>query len=239
MMRVCFMGPLLRLPGARPLPRMLETRPRDEGLCRGGRSEVLAEEREQPGPGIHASPCVRLGRGFSLLPCAVPEYKHDEPAPATKGGLLMTRRSSIVLTFVAAATIAMATPRVEAQVISNHLVCTKVKDPAPRASYTAHIVPSRMNDLVPCIIKVPAKMECQVTAKLNVNPPPPGGGPTTDIVSETGILRFLCYNTKCPRPEGADDVRTDQFGSRVLTLGPARLLCAPASPSGAFLDGSE
>jgi hypothetical protein len=151
----------------------------------------------------------------------------------------MVARSSVILTIVAAAVIVMAARPSRAQVIANHLVCTKVKDPAPRASYTAHLVPSRMNDLNPCIIKVPAKMECQVTAKLNVNPPPPGGGPTADIVSATGILRFLCYKTKCPRPEGPADVRTDQFGSRVLTLGPAKLLCAPASPSGAFLDDPE
>jgi hypothetical protein len=118
---------------------------------------------------------------------------------------------------------------------TNHLVCMKVKDPAPKASYTAHLVPSRLNDLSPCVIRVPAKMECQITAKLNVTPPAPATGPTQDLLP-TGILRFLCYKVKCPKPEGPNDVRNDQFGSRTLTLGSAKLLCAPASPSGAFLD---
>jgi hypothetical protein len=118
---------------------------------------------------------------------------------------------------------------------TNHLVCMKIKDPAPKASYTAHLVPSRLNDLDPCVIRVPAKMECQITGKLNVAPPAPATGPTQDLLP-TGILRFLCYKVKCPKPQGPNDVRNDQFGSRTVTLGSARLLCAPASPSGAFLD---
>jgi hypothetical protein len=115
-------------------------------------------------------------------------------------------------------------------------VCLKIKDPAPKKSYTTHLVPARLNDLLPCYVRVPAKMECQITAKTDVQPPPTQTGPTQDLLP-TGILRFLCYKVKCPKPVGPDDVRKDQFGSRVVALGPAKLLCAPASPSGAFLDG--
>jgi hypothetical protein len=151
----------------------------------------------------------------------------------------MRRSGTFVPGIVVAAIVSVMAWGADAQLVTNHLVCTKVKDPGPRGRYTAHLVPARMNDLTDCIIKLPAKMECQLAAKTNVVPAPPGGGPTADIVDATGILRFLCYKTKCPRPVGPDDVRTDQFGSRVLTLGPAKLLCAPASPSGAFLEGLE
>jgi hypothetical protein len=136
---------------------------------------------------------------------------------------------------VGVAILSWARPGVGQADPTNHLVCLKARDPAPHGKYQAHLVPSRLDDLFPCVIKVPAKVECQLTQKLNVTPPPPAAGPQQDLL-QAGILRFLCYKVKCPRPVGPPDVRQDQFGSRVVQLGPAELLCAPASPSGAFVD---
>ena len=40
------------------------------------------------------------------------------------------------------------------------------------------------------------------------------------------------------RPKGAEQTATgkDQFGTHTLTLKTPKILCAPASPSGAFVD---
>jgi len=112
----------------------------------------------------------------------------------------------------------------------NHLVCVKIKDPAAKATYQIEL-----NEVLPCILKVPAKMACQRVFKNFVEPQPPGGGPSGDL----NFGKFLCYRIKCnPRAPGGMRAFKDQFGSRVIEEGTVKLLCAPASPSGAFLDGS-
>jgi hypothetical protein len=116
----------------------------------------------------------------------------------------------------------------------DHLVCAKVRDSIPRASYTARLGPSAQEDLVGCIVKLPAKLACQSTSKTGVTPPPPGGGP----IGALGHAKMLCYKVRCPTAPNTFNTVRDQFGIHNLRLGPSRLLCAPASPSGAFLEGA-
>jgi hypothetical protein len=113
----------------------------------------------------------------------------------------------------------------------NHLACQKIKDPAPKATYTI-----QLNEVLPCTLKAPAKMECHRVLKNFVNPSPPGGGPIGDL----NVGKFLCYSIKCSPKDagGGTDTLKDQFGSRTVQVGAVKLLCAPASPSGAFLDDS-
>ena len=110
----------------------------------------------------------------------------------------------------------------EAQ-LADHLACSKVKDPAPRAVYTASITPSGPD--VPaaagCLVKVPAKQLCVDVQTSDVSPSPPGappGGPAQ---------RYLCYKTKCPRRPLLTVPATDQFGSRAVLVKSATHLCAP------------
>jgi len=117
----------------------------------------------------------------------------------------------------------------------DHLVCAKVRDSVPRASYTARLGPSAQDDLVGCVIKLPAKLACQSTTKTDVTPPPPGGGPPGPL----GHGKMLCYKVRCPAAPSHFGTTTDQFGIHHLSLGPSRLLCTPASPSGAFLAGED
>jgi hypothetical protein len=81
-----------------------------------------------------------------------------------------------------------------------------------------------------CLIKGPSKLVCAPVEKQNVNPPAPGGGPN----GPTTV--FVCYKVRCPRqlPQGL--TVKDQFGTHHFVLDVPRILCAPASPSGAFLD---
>ena len=116
--------------------------------------------------------------------------------------------------------------------LRDHIVCAKVRDSVPRAKYTARLGPSLQDDLVGCVIKLPAKLACQSTSKTAVTPPPPGGGPTAAL----NHGKFLCYKVKCPAAPNAFRTAQDQFGIHNVTLGASKLLCAPASPSGAFLE---
>ena len=100
-------------------------------------------------------------------------------------------------------------------------------DPTPKATYTVGI-----NEVLSCVAKAPAKMECRRVFKSSVSPSPPGGGPIVDL----NVVKFLCYKIKCPTVLGGTDTVKDQFGSRTVQDGTAKLFCAPASPSGAFLD---
>src|SRR5437016_12750764 len=78
-----------------------------------------------------------------------------------------------------------------AQPVADHLKCYQVRDPRPKASYTADL-----QGLAPepgCTIKVPGKLLCVETTKTNVQPPPAGGAPGNPAG------RFVCYNVKCPR----------------------------------------
>jgi hypothetical protein len=110
----------------------------------------------------------------------------------------------------------------------DHLLCQKIKDPTPKATYTVGI-----NEVLSCLLKAPAKLECHRVFKSGVSPRPPGGGPIVDL----NVGKFLCYKIKCPNVLNGTDSVTDQFGSRTVQDGTAKLFCTPASASGAFLDG--
>src|SRR5262245_40016947 len=105
------------------------------------------------------------------------------------------------------------------EAVNDHLHCYKIKTAEPSASYTADLA-----DLAAqpgCVIKVPAKLLCVETSKMNVIPTPPGsvvGGPAG---------RFLCYKAKCPNTPGPITVN-DQFGSHAVTPSATKMVCAPA-----------
>ena len=117
----------------------------------------------------------------------------------------------------------------------DHFVCAKLRDSIPRAKYMARLGPSSQDDLVGCVIKLPAKLACQSTSKSAVTPPPPGGGPTGSL----NRAKFLCYKVRCPAAPNQFQTAKDQFGIHNVVLGTSKLLCAPASPSGAFLETVE
>jgi hypothetical protein len=105
----------------------------------------------------------------------------------------------------------------------DHLQCFTVKDAIRAQAYTADV-----NGLVPmpgCVVKVPAKVLCVAATKTNVTPPPvgaPEGAPAG---------RFLCYKTKCAKAALAALTAADQFGTRIVTPGVPKLLCAPLASS--------
>jgi hypothetical protein len=105
----------------------------------------------------------------------------------------------------------------------DHLRCYKVRDSAPRASYSADV-----SGLVPaetgCTIKVPGLLLCIDVTKANVRPTPPVGG------SALAAGQFLCYKVKCPRAALPAIDWNDQFGARSVTPLMSRLICAPALP---------
>ena len=115
----------------------------------------------------------------------------------------------------------LAGSRADAQPF-DHLLCSRVKDPAPKAAYVASLTPSDAGlPAAPgCIIKVPAKQLCVDVSKTDVSPPPPGApaGPAAH--------RYLCYKTKCPR-QVVHFPAADQFGSRVVEIRKTGLVCAP------------
>src|SRR5262245_11680574 len=123
--------------------------------------------------------------------------------------------ASALLVVVAVGSTAVAQP-------FDHLACSRVKDPAPRAAYTATLLPSD-SGLPPsagCLIKVPAKQVCIDVEKNGITPAPPGapaGG---------SAQRYLCYKVKCPRNEYSLSLQ-DQFGSREVIVKKPGLLCAP------------
>ena len=104
--------------------------------------------------------------------------------------------------------------------VSDHLKCYRVKDAAPRATYTADL-----GGLAPepgCIVKVPGQLLCVEATKTNVQPSPPFS------VTGSPTRRFLCYKVKCKKTVLPTAVQwTDQFGRRVLTPRTSSLLCAP------------
>lgn len=122
----------------------------------------------------------------------------------------------------------------QAQVVPqlDHLLCAKLRDSVPRASYTARLGPSHQDTLAGCVIKLPPKLACQSTSKTEVAPPPPGGGPTGAL----NHTKMFCYQVKCPKAPNTFHTARDQFGIHNVVLGTSKLLCAPASPSGAFLE---
>ena len=103
----------------------------------------------------------------------------------------------------------------------DHVTCFAVKDSAPRAKYQATLTTGAGPQS--CVVRAPAKFACVPTAKSNVTPTPPGGGP-----SGSSAGAFLCYRTKCPKTSTSENAQ-DQFGSRVVLVKAARYLCAPAN----------
>jgi hypothetical protein len=81
-----------------------------------------------------------------------------------------------------------------------------------------------------CTVYVPAKFCCDNVSVSGVPPQPGGGGPTT------AANRFCCYRVRCPRGPQQTLSMTDEFGPHNFQARRAKYLCAPASPSGAFLD---
>jgi len=117
--------------------------------------------------------------------------------------------------------------------VGNHLKCYKAKETAGPGKFQATADLLSTVGLAPelgCTIKGPPKMFCGPVGKVNVAPTPPGGGP------QNGTSKFVCYKVKCAK--GAEQTATgkDQFGTHTFTLKTPKILCAPASPSGAFLD---
>ena len=115
----------------------------------------------------------------------------------------------------------------------NHLKCYKIRDgvPAPPVRYTMNL--QGLTAEPGCLIRARAQLLCVQTTKTAVSPTPPGGGP-----NPASAGRFLCYKVKCARQLLPGVPVTDQFGTRTVAPKRADLLCAPASPSGAFIDGS-
>jgi hypothetical protein len=113
----------------------------------------------------------------------------------------------------------------------DHLKCYKVKDSAVKASYTANV--NGLSNEIGCTIKVPSKLCCVPAEKTSVVPAPPGGG-------GTGVPNsFCCYKLKCPKATLPPQNVSDQFGTRSVQPSTAKMLCAPFSPSGAFLDDTS
>jgi hypothetical protein len=112
--------------------------------------------------------------------------------------------------------------------------CYKFKSSVPRTSYTADQMGLGEHG---CIIKVPAKMVCSATTVTNVQPAPPGGGPTETV----SPLVTFCYQEKCPATQITTGAGLhDRFATYPTSTQTqkARLLCVGASPSGAFLDAA-
>jgi hypothetical protein len=119
------------------------------------------------------------------------------------------------------------------------LGCYKFKDPSTylyRLRYAVGVIDNAEAQARNCFIKYPPKLACFSSTISPPSPKPPGGGPTTLAG------RFFCYAVKCrtlivPLTGGG----TDMFGFHETTspngnpAGPT-MFCAPASPSGAFLD---
>jgi hypothetical protein len=122
-----------------------------------------------------------------------------------------------------------------AQVVPDHLLCSKARDNREHRSFTLNADVPTFADGVSCVLKVPAKLMCLPATKFNVAPPPPGGGPNpgVDQSQQRGVL---CYAVKCQAPVKEFLAVHDQFGVGTVGFSAPRILCAPASPSGAFLN---
>ena len=120
----------------------------------------------------------------------------------------------------------------------NHLLCYKGKDSTgAKHKYSGGVVVSNtgLNPIAGCVIATPPKICCDAVDKIgfldeNSNPAP-GGGPTGNTT------KFCCYKVKCPKGSASPAfVAHDQFGVHSFAVKTTSILCAPASPSGAFLD---
>ncbi|HTC23484.1 MAG TPA: hypothetical protein VK688_03930, partial [Gemmatimonadales bacterium] len=118
-----------------------------------------------------------------------------------------------------------------------HLKCYTTRDPRSRARYTLTLqagVAGFTNE-TGCKLQARAKELCVEVTKQHVVPQPPGGGPSPG--PSTGA-KLLSYRLKCPAQSPPAVNATDQFGPGLFPPRKAAGLLAPASPSGAFLDGS-
>jgi len=116
----------------------------------------------------------------------------------------------------------------------NGLTCVKIKDSLPRGKYTGGGLNGPAN--LPwgaCTVRTPAAFACFSSGVDGLTPQPPGGGPVGSVGG------YYCYKVHCPKNAHGDASGKDQFGNHLPTqeAGSPTLFCAPASPSGAFLDG--
>lgn len=118
----------------------------------------------------------------------------------------------------------------------DHLKCYKAKEVSGPGKFTRTgdlISSTTLANQTGCQIKGPAKLVCAPVTKTNVSPPAPGGGPTA------AAKKYICYKLKCPKVPDQGLTLQDQFGTHSFVIKAAKTLCAPASPSGAFLDASS
>ena len=105
---------------------------------------------------------------------------------------------------------------------TDHLKCYKAKDPETKTRYTADLLSfGPLPNETDCQIRVPAKIVCDaVAASFDPTPPLRIGQPLAEL--------FVCYKLKCPKQK-IELSATDEFGTRTVTVGAPRLLCAPAN----------
>jgi hypothetical protein len=117
----------------------------------------------------------------------------------------------------------------------NHIVCYKVKDVIPKNKFGNVLLLSNTGfpTQTGCTVAAGAKYCCDAVDKIGVPPQPGGGGPVNTA------SKFCCYKVKCAKGVTGNLSVRDQFGTRTVAVAkPPSLLCAPASPSGAFLDNA-
>lgn len=108
----------------------------------------------------------------------------------------------------------------------DHLDCHKVKnDPAGRGKFSIDLTTNQFGLEEGCIVKMPAKIACMPSKKENVQPPPPGAPAGPNLI----FTAYVCYKVKCPKRETDIALRDQLGGLRTLTLGEAKLVCAPAA----------
>jgi hypothetical protein len=137
----------------------------------------------------------------------------------------MTKRLSLSLLSAVAAVLIFGVPAHGLIFPADHLECFKIKDPAPKARYTATLIPEFAGYPIDmgCTVKVPASMLCSPVLKANVNPPP--ANPAAPD-GQRPLNLFVCYKLKCPRGE-LEHVVEDQFGDRTVKVTTPKLLCTP------------
>ena len=123
----------------------------------------------------------------------------------------------------------------------DHLLCYKTVENSGQGNQvnrTAKFVSGSGEATVNgCTIKKKVRYCCDIVDKQNLSPASPGGGPSP------AANKFCCYKLSCPRsayvPGTNTFAATDQFGNRTPGFRSPKLLCAPSSPSGAFLDAID
>ena len=129
-------------------------------------------------------------------------------------------RVALAAILVAGAAPSWANPRV---LKGDHLFCQKIKDTAPKTSYTAKLG-DLAGETVDCTIKLPAKEVCFSTLGELLDPPPPNPNVQGQLVGS-----FLCYSVKCARFVGfTQGIVEDEFGTRQITVRKGKRLCTPA-----------